>query len=54
MAFAFGVLGLAPSALWAMTPKELAAAVRGRAGTAGLTQPTRAELGAMMERFPDS
>ena len=34
MAAGFGLLGLAPAAFWAMTPRELAAALRGRFGPA--------------------
>lgn len=51
MAFGFGRLRLSPSDFWAMTPRELAAAsgrAHGRSGTPG-----RAELEALMARFPD-
>lgn len=54
MAFGLGVLGLAPAMFWAMTPKELAAAVRGRVGPVGAGHPARADLAQMMDRFPDS
>lgn len=54
MAFALGVVGLAPNVFWAMTPKELAAAIRGRVGPAGLAHPTKADLDAMLARFPDT
>ncbi len=52
MAFGFGRLRLGPSDFWAMTPRELAAAVE---GVAGPTPPVldRAALDALMERFPD-
>lgn len=53
MAFALGVVGLSPGTFWAMTPKELAAVIRGRVGPAGSAHPTRADLGAMMAQFPD-
>ncbi|WDR06397.1 phage tail assembly chaperone [Devosia rhodophyticola] len=52
MQFGFGVLKLSPEALWTMTPRELAAAMRGghaiAAGPLG-----RDELTRLMERFPD-
>ncbi len=35
MAVGFGVLGLAPQVFWAMTPKELEAALRGPLGGCG-------------------
>ncbi len=54
MALGLGVLGIAPSVFWSMTPKELEAAMRGRLGTSGsATPPTRSELAGLMERFPD-
>lgn len=54
MEFAFGVLCLAPEIFWAMTPKELDAAIEGRLGRSA-TAPamTHAELQAYMQRFPD-
>lgn len=54
MAFAFGVLRLPPEIFWAMTPKELDAAIHGRIGRE-VMQPamTRDELDAYMQRFPD-
>jgi uncharacterized phage protein (TIGR02216 family) len=54
MGLAFGVLGLTPDVFWAMTLKELAAAIRGRYGLS-LTAPlARNDLDAMMQRFPDA
>jgi uncharacterized phage protein (TIGR02216 family) len=53
MAVGFGLLGLAPAAFWAMTPRELAAAVRGRLGPAPATPPNKDEMRALMQRFPD-
>lgn len=53
MAFGLGVLGLAPAAFWAMTPAELAAAMRGRQGHVPSGVPARGDLDAMMQRFPD-
>jgi uncharacterized phage protein (TIGR02216 family) len=54
MAVGLGLLGLAPGAFWAMTPKELEAAIRGRLGPRADTPPSQAELAAMMTRFPDA
>ena len=54
MAVGFGVLGLAPQVFWAMTPKELEAALRGRFGGAGADGPPgRADVASLMQRFPD-
>lgn len=53
MAAGFGLLGLAPAAFWAMTPRELAAAMRGRVGPAGIGPPTKEDVAALMRRFPD-
>ncbi|MEL6373418.1 MAG: phage tail assembly chaperone [Pseudomonadota bacterium] len=57
MAAGFGVLGLAPSTFWAMTPREFAAAVRGLTGDAGAEGAGRLERGVLddlMARFPDA
>ncbi len=53
MGLGLGVLGLAPKDFWAMTWRELEAAMRGRAGPMPIA-PSRADLGALMQRFPDS
>ena len=53
MAVGLGTLGLAPVAFWAMTPRELDAAVRGRLGGVRQAALPRASLDAMMTRFPD-
>lgn len=54
MATGLGVLGLAPAAFWAMTPRELEAALRGRLGPQVSTPPlSRHELTRLMGRFPD-
>jgi len=54
MAAGLGLLGLAPQAFWAMTPRELEAALRGRLGTGmSLGPPTRGELATLMQAFPD-
>ncbi|WP_075218179.1 phage tail assembly chaperone [Mongoliimonas terrestris] len=47
------MLRLSPDAFWAMTPRDLAAAVRGvrPAGRGG--GPSRADLAALMARYPD-
>lgn len=52
MAFGFGVLKLPPDAFWAMTPRELAAAMRG-AGGHGMQAMDRESLAALMQRHPD-
>lgn len=53
MAIGLGVMGLAPRDFWAMTPRELDSALRGRLGSAAEPAPSRAELHKMMSRFPD-
>jgi len=52
MAFAFGRLGLAPPVFWAMTPRELAAAMSVLAG-GNIAAPSRGGLAQMMAAFPD-
>jgi uncharacterized phage protein (TIGR02216 family) len=54
MAAGFGLLGLSPTALWSMTPREFAAALRGRLGPQPVGPPTRDEVAALMHRFPDA
>jgi uncharacterized phage protein (TIGR02216 family) len=46
------VLRLSPRDFWAMTPRELAAAVRGLAPPAP-SPPSRAALADLMARYPD-
>jgi uncharacterized phage protein (TIGR02216 family) len=54
MAAGLGILGLAPPVFWAMTPKELDAALRGRLGPAVFdTALSRRDLSALMMQFPD-
>ncbi|MGH2343326.1 rcc01693 family protein [Segnochrobactraceae bacterium EtOH-i3] len=55
MGFGLGVLCLSPATFWSLTPRELAAAVRGRmpGGNAPARPPDRAAFGALMARFPD-
>jgi uncharacterized phage protein (TIGR02216 family) len=54
MAIGLGVLGLAPLVFWALTPRELDAALRGRFGS-GLAPEalSRGDLTALMQQFPD-
>jgi len=52
MAFGLGVLRLAPSDFWSMTPRELHAAAEGVYGRAS-GPPTRSALEALMRSFPD-
>lgn len=50
--FGLGVLKLAPQAFWAMTPRELAHAIRAVRGPS--CEPmNRAALDELMSRFPD-
>ena len=54
MELGLGALGLAPLVFWALTPRELQAALAGRFGNPGTTDaPTRRNLTALMQRFPD-
>jgi uncharacterized phage protein (TIGR02216 family) len=54
MATGLGVLGLAPAHFWSMTPRELAAAVRGALGISATDGPLkRSDLTRMMQRYPD-
>jgi uncharacterized phage protein (TIGR02216 family) len=55
MTAGFGTLRLAPCDFWAMTPRELDAALR---GAVGLTMPappmTQGDLAALIAAYPDS
>lgn len=54
MALGLGQLRLSSRDLWSLTPRELAAAVRGLTGQIGAPEPlTRAALAALSARFPD-
>ncbi len=54
MAAGLGLLRLSPAHFWAMTPKELEAALRGLIGPTHADAPLpRAALTEMMARFPD-
>ena len=49
-----GTLRLAPPIFWAMTPRELDAALRGALGVATAHKaPSRSELSALMHAYPD-
>jgi uncharacterized phage protein (TIGR02216 family) len=52
MAVGLGVLRLSPQEFWRMTPRELAAALRGLYGEPA-SPIARSELDALMARFPD-
>ena len=52
MAFGFGRLRLRPSDFWAMTPRELAAAVEGLLGPVP-TPLDRTALDELIARYPD-
>jgi len=55
MAAGFGLLALTPDAFWAMTLKELEAAIRGRLGIATpMAPPSRADLDALLARYPET
>ena len=49
MALGLGRLRLAPPAFWAAPPREIAAAMP----RAGVPPPARADIAALMQRFPD-
>jgi uncharacterized phage protein (TIGR02216 family) len=54
MATGLGLLRLAPAHFWSMTPRELAATIRGALGIATTGGPlTRSDLTGMMQRYPD-
>lgn len=54
MAVGLGLLGLAPAVLWAMTPCEFEAAVRGRLGRcSSLSGLSREDLSRLMCAYPD-
>jgi uncharacterized phage protein (TIGR02216 family) len=54
MAAGLGLLRLPPDAFWSMTPRELAAALRGLLGPSSPDAPLpRAALAQLMSRFPD-
>jgi len=55
MAFGLGVLKLAPCDFWAMTPRELDAALAGHYGRGRFRRgPSRSELDDLMAEYPDN
>ena len=55
MAAGLGLLRLSPAVFWAMTPRELASALRGLAGISGAVAPLdRAALEHLAARYPDN
>lgn len=52
MGFAFAVLRLSPGAFWAMTPKEISAAINAVSPRAR-QRPERSDLDRLISRFPD-
>lgn len=53
MAVGLGLLRLAPATFWAMTPKELGAALGAITGPARGEAPSRTELDRLMQTYPD-
>jgi uncharacterized phage protein (TIGR02216 family) len=54
LGFAVARLRLSPSAFWALSPREFSACLRAVQGEAGFfAPPARADLEALMARFPD-
>ena len=54
MALGFGVLQLSPTTFWAMTPRELSAALGALAGPARIGLPSRSDLARLMQAYPDT
>lgn len=53
MQFGFGVLKLSSHSFWALTPRELEAAMVAHYGGRASAPLDRPALGALMERYPD-
>lgn len=54
MAAGLGTLRLSPPVFWAMTPRELDAALRGAFGVeAAVPSPSRQDLAMLMTAYPD-
>ena len=53
MALGIGRLGLSSAAFWALTPRELAAAIEGQGGVRTVP-PDRATLDQLIARYPDT
>ena len=54
MAAGLGSLRLRPKDFWAMTPRELDAALRGAFGLTSFGAMSRTDLSALMARYPDT
>ena len=55
MEIGLGVLGLSPLVFWALTPRELDAALSGRFNSSETgAPPSRSEFEALMRRYPDN
>jgi uncharacterized phage protein (TIGR02216 family) len=52
MGAGLGLLRLSPAVFWAMTPRELAAALGAVLGPA-VVSPSRSDLAQLMRRYPD-
>jgi len=56
LAFCLGEMRMPPVAMWAATPLEIAAMLRGRrhpAAAAAIAPPCRADFAALAARYPD-
>ncbi len=53
MAIGLGLLRLPPATFWAMTPKELGAALGAIVGPARGGAPSRSDLARLMQSYPD-
>jgi uncharacterized phage protein (TIGR02216 family) len=53
MTAGLGLLRLPPAQFWSMTPRELAAALRGSLGLGARSTMVRGDLLSLMKRFPD-
>ncbi len=54
MGFGLGVLRLSPRDFWAMTPRELDAALLAVLGASAPAAPARSVLDVLMHRYPDT
>lgn len=53
MAIGFGLLRLPPATFWAMTPRELGAALGAITGMERAGPPSRDDLARLMRSYPD-
>ena len=53
MAAGLGLLRLPPQQFWAMTPREIAAALRGLHGPIAPRPLARSDLASLLSRYPD-